>query len=198
MGEDLLTVVRSVSRLMALHKTGLLDTPSEESYDRFTRLASHTLSAPIALLSLVDRDRQFFKSARGLDEPWASRRGTPLSYSFCKHVIASGAAFVVEDARATPAVRDNAAVGELGILAYAGMPVRTEDGHVVGTLCVMDHRARPWTKDQLAALRDLADCVSQEIELRTQLREAEAARRHSEARRAELEQGRTTLSRDES
>ena len=193
MSEDLLTVVRNVARLMALHNTGLLDTPSEESFDRFTRLASHTLAAPIALLSLVDRERQFFKSARGLAEPWASRRGTPLSYSFCKHAVASGAPFVVEDARGTPAVRDNRAVGELGILAYAGMPVRSGEGYVLGTLCVMDHRARSWSTQQLAALRDLADCVSEEIQLRTHLREAGTTRRETEGRRAELDQSSSAL-----
>jgi GAF domain-containing protein len=87
-----------------------------------------------------------------------------------------------------PAVRDNPAVEELCIIAYAGMPIRSDDGHVIGTLCVVDHRPRAWTNEELAVLRDLADCVTAEIELRRHLREAEAARRESEARLLALQQ----------
>ncbi|MCA1584901.1 MAG: GAF domain-containing protein [Acidobacteria bacterium] len=191
MSEELLRVVRNVGRLMALQKSGLLDTPPEESFDRFTRLASHTLSAPIALLSLVDGDRQFFKSARGLDQPLASRRQTPLSHSFCKYVVEAGDVFLVQDARKTPIVQDSPAVDEFHVIAYAGMPVRTDEGHVIGTLCVMDQRPRAWTSGELRALRDLADCVTEEIQLRTHLREAEQARRQSETRLLELRKGET-------
>ena len=182
MSEELLRVVRNVGRLMALQESRLLDTPPEESLDRFTRLASQTLNAPIALISLVDADRQFFKSARGLAEPFASRREMPLSHSFCKHVVASGDVFIVQDARTSPIVRDNLAIEALDILAYAGMPVRTDRGHVIGTLCVMDHRPRAWTSGELRSLRDLADCVTEDIKLRTHLRHAEEARRETEAR----------------
>ncbi|MFN2445391.1 MAG: GAF domain-containing protein [Vicinamibacterales bacterium] len=191
MSEELLRVVRNVGRLMALQKSGLLDTPPEESFDRFTRLASHTVNAPIALLSLVDDDRQFFKSARGLAEPLASRRQTPLSHSFCKHVVETGEVFVVQDARATPIVQSSPAIEEFNVIAYAGMPVRTGDGHVIGTLCVMDQRPRAWTSGELRALRDLADCVTEEIQLRTHLREAEEARRQTETRLLELQQSHT-------
>jgi hypothetical protein len=76
-------------RLAELDATELLDSPVEEIFDRFTRLASASLQAPVSLVSLVDRDRQFFKSSIGLQEPWASKRQTPLSHSFCQHVVES-------------------------------------------------------------------------------------------------------------
>jgi GAF domain-containing protein len=181
MQQDVLSVVRNVARLMSLQNSGLLDTPPEEVFDRFTRLAAHLLRARTALLSLVDADRQFFKSAKGLDEPWASRRETPLSYSICKHVVEAGTGLVVPDGRIHPLVRDSPAVQE-NCIAYAGMPVYSNDGHILGTLCVMDNRPREWTTAELDALRDLAGCVTEEISLRTRLRAAEAAYRDSDAR----------------
>jgi GAF domain-containing protein len=190
MTEDLLTVVRNVARLMSLRRSGLLDTPPEETFDRFTRLASHLLRARTALLSLVDEDRQFFKSATGLAEPWASRRETPLSHSICKHVVEMGTGLVVPDGRAHPVLRGSPALDECGFLAYAGMPVYAGDGHILGTLCVMDDRPREWTRRELDALQDLAACVTETITLRTHLREAEHAARKSEARLRELEQRR--------
>ena len=88
-------VVQDETRLDALRRTGLLDTPPEEVFDRLTRLVRRLLGAPVVLVSLVDADRQFFKSALGLPEPWATRRETPLSHSFCQHVVATGAPLAV-------------------------------------------------------------------------------------------------------
>ena len=173
MQQNVLSVVRNVARLMALQNSGLLDTPAEEVFDRFTRLAAHLLRARTALLSLVDADRQFFKSAKGLDEPWATKRETPLSYSICKHVVEAGTGLVIPDGRVHPIVRESPAVHE-GCIAYAGMPVYANDGQILGTLCVMDNRPREWTPTELDALRDLAACVTEEIALRTRLRVAEA------------------------
>jgi GAF domain-containing protein len=187
MQQDVLSVVRNVARLLSLQRSGLLDTPPEEVFDRFTRLASHLLRARTALLSLVDADRQFFKSARGLEEPWASRRETPLTHSICKHVVEMGTGLVIPDGRVHSVVRDSPAVRECGFIAYAGMPVFAGDGHVLGTLCVMDDRPRQWTGAELDALRDLAACVTEEITLRTRLRASEAACRASEARLRKLE-----------
>ena len=85
MTHDLISTLRDPARLSALRQTALLDTPAEEAFDRLTRLASKILRAPVSLVSLVDEDRQFFKSAIGLAEPWASLRQTPLSHSFCQH-----------------------------------------------------------------------------------------------------------------
>ena len=84
MHQDPLTIIRSPARLAALHQLGLLDTPAAPSFDRLTRLAARVLHAPIALVSLVVEERQFFKSAVGLQEPWATQRETPLTHSFCQ------------------------------------------------------------------------------------------------------------------
>ena len=101
-----------------------------------------------------------------MPEPVASRRVTPHSHSFCRHVVAAGEALVVEDARNHPLVDDNLAIRDLGVVAYAGVPVRSPDGHVLGSLCAIDAEPRPWSSDDLAALADLAAAVKTEIELR--------------------------------
>ena len=100
----------SARRLAALRATGLLDAPAEERFDRLTRLARCLLRTPVTTVSLLDADRQFFLSAQGLPEPWASLRQTPLSYSFCRSIVETGLPFIVQDARSDPRVRGNPAV----------------------------------------------------------------------------------------
>jgi PAS domain S-box-containing protein len=148
----------------------LLDSPPEEAFDRLTRLASRLLGAPIALVTLVGDDRAFFKSAIGLPEPWATRRSTPLSHSFCRHVVTTGAPLVVEDARRHPLVRGNPAVRELRWIAYAGVPLMVNGGPPVGALSVVDHLPRIWSPRDLALLADLAASVATELELRAPAR----------------------------
>jgi GAF domain-containing protein len=180
---ELLEIVHNLNRLAELRRTALLDTPPEEPFDRLTRLATRLCKTPVGLVSLVDRDRQFFKSAVGLPEPWMSRRETPLSYSFCKHAVAwATEPLVVRDARKESMFRDNPAVRELGIVAYAGVPLM-HGGQALGTLCVIDTEPRAWSYDEIETLKDLAACVMREIELRTRLREAESnTRRRMETR----------------
>jgi GAF domain-containing protein len=170
---DLLDIVRNLNRLAALQRTGLLDSPSEEPFDRLTRLATRLFKTPVALVSLVDADRQFFKSSVGLPEPWQTRRETPLTHSFCKYALASREPLVIADARKDPAYRDNPAVRELKIIAYAGVPL-TMSGCALGAFCVIDDAPHAWSYDEVQTLRDLAGCVMREIDLRTRLREAEA------------------------
>jgi len=178
---ELLEIVRNLNRLAELRRTELLDTPPEEPFDRLTRLATRLCKTPVGLVSLVDHDRQFFKSAIGLREPWASKRETPLSHSFCKHAVAHPTEpLVVRDARKDATFRDNPAVYEIGIVAYAGVPLMLS-GQALGTLCVMDSEPRAWSYDEVETLKDLAACVMREIDLRTRLREAEAARLKSAA-----------------
>jgi signal transduction histidine kinase len=172
--------LRDPSRLAALRETALLDTPPEEAFDRLTRLASHALNVPVALVSLVAEDRQFFKSCIGLDEPWASARETPLSHSFCQHAVASGEPLVIDDARETPLVRDNIAVRELDVIAYAGIPLRTSDGAVLGTFCAIDHEPRAWSEADIAFVREMAQSAMTEIELRGAVRQLEDARAEAE------------------
>jgi GAF domain-containing protein len=183
---DLIDIVRNLNRLATLGRTGLLDTPGEEPFDRLTRLATRLLKTPVALVSLVDRDRQFFKSAVGLPEPWHSRRETPLTHSFCKHAVARNAPLVIPDARKDPEFHDSPAVRELQIVAYAGIPLMLS-GYALGAFCVIDDEPRSWSYEEVQTLKDLAECVMREIDLRVRLREVEAAWRDADARVKELE-----------
>jgi two-component system cell cycle sensor histidine kinase/response regulator CckA len=170
-------------RLAALRRTALLDTPPEEGFDRLTRMAARLLGTPVSLISLVADDHQFFKSATGLPEPWASRRVNPISFSFCGQVVATGEPLVLEDARRHPLLRHNPVIRELGWVAYAGVPLLTREGHTIGALCVIDRTPRLWSERDIVLLQDLAASVATEIELRTEIaerRQAELGRRESE------------------
>ena len=172
-------------RLAALRHSALLDTPVEAAFDRLTRLATTILGVPVSLVSLVDGDRQFFKSAIGLPEPWASRRETPLSHSFCQHVVRDAMPLVVADARLDPLLSTNLAISELGVVAYAGIPIMTSDGYALGSFCAIDSKPRAWTEHEIGILGELTALVVSEIELRAALgRAEELAARNREVQRA--------------
>jgi GAF domain-containing protein len=177
MAEDGGERLHEPGRLAGLARSGLMDSAPEEDFDRLTRLASRVIGAPVALVSLVDDHRQFFKSQTGLAEPWASRRETPLTHSFCQHVVTSDAPLVVTDAPADPLVRDNLAIPDLGVQAYAGFPIRLDDGTVLGSFCVIDSSPRQWTTEELEVIEDLSKSVVAEIELRMKVTEAQRAQR---------------------
>jgi len=162
---DAAAAVEDQDRLDALHATGLLDSDISPSFDRLARLASSVLNAPVALVSLVDADRQYFKSCLGLPEPWASQRGSPLSHSFCQHAVASREPLLVTDAREHDVLRENPAIRDMGIVAYAGIPLIDAEGHALGTLCVIDSQPRHWTSHQVQLLADIAASVVTEISL---------------------------------
>ncbi len=159
--------INDPARLQTLQDLDLLDSPFEAAFDRLTNLAAKILNAPVALVSLVDDHRQFFKSFVGLAEPWASRRETPLSHSFCQYVVNSGAPLVVEDARLDDQLRDNLAIPDLGVIGYAGMPMTTKDNQTLGSFCVIDTKPRKWTAQELDILSDFRDLLMTEIELRS-------------------------------
>lgn len=164
--DDSLDPVLDPVRLAVLRETGLLDSPNEANYDRLSRLAARFLGVPVVLVSLVDSDRQFFKSSLGLPGIWAARRETPLSHSFCQVVVRSGEPLVVRDARDDQRVCENLAIRDLGVIAYLGVPLRTATGHVLGSFCAIDSMPRDWTDDQIATMQDLANSVMSEIALR--------------------------------
>ena len=153
-------------RLAELVRLRLLDTPPEEPFDRLTRLAARVLGAPVALVSLVDDHRQFFKSAFGLPEPWASRRETPLTHSFCQHVVVNAAPLRIEDARLHPLVCDNQAIPELGVIAYLGVPLTTPEGQTLGSLCVISGKPTRWTSNDQVTLGEIGASIMSEIALR--------------------------------
>jgi serine phosphatase RsbU (regulator of sigma subunit) len=172
-------------RLTALAETGL-SSASDPVMETFAARVRQLLDVPVALVSLVREDQQVFPGMTGLPEPWAQRRSTPLTHSFCRHVVTSAKPLVVEDARDHDLVRDNLAVAELGVLAYAGMPLTDEPGNVLGSLCAIDSRPRRWSEDQLDLLRDLAGACSTELRLRLAKVDAERERRHRDQLDAEL------------
>ena len=160
------TELHEQQRLSVLMDTNLLDTTEEETFDRFTRLASAILKTPVSLVSLIDRDRQFFKSSFGLPEPWATKRETPLSHSFCQHVVSTNEPLSVADARTHPLLQHNLAIADLGVVAYLGMPLTTTEGYTLGSFCAIDTEPREWSEEDVKILRDLADLVTDKIELR--------------------------------
>jgi GAF domain-containing protein len=154
-------------RLAAVERTGLPDKPTSEALDRLTRLIARILNAPVALISLVDANRQFFAAQVGLAEPWASARQTPLTHSFCQHVAATDAPLVVADARDHPLLKDNRAIPELNVVAYAGMPLAGDEGQTLGSVCIIDSTPRTWTEMELDILREFAGIAGAMIAERT-------------------------------
>ena len=155
------------ARLAALRSYQILDTPAEERYDRIVRMAARLFGSPIALISLVDGDRQWFKASVGLEA-----RQTPRAISFCAHAIEQDGVFVVPDAAADPRFAENPLVtGAPHVAFYAGAPLVTTDGHALGTVCVIDHQ--PWTGFPDYAregLRDFATIVTDLLEARRSVR----------------------------
>ena len=146
-------------RVAALQALDVLDTPPEERFDRYTRLAKRLFDVPIALVSLVDANRQWFKSAQGL-----AARETPRDVSFCGHTILGSDVFVVEDATRDERFDDNPLVtGEPRVRFYAGFPLPGPGGHRLGTLCIIDHEPRQFDQDDLGALRDIGAMVAGEL-----------------------------------
>lgn len=158
---------------------------ADGAFDAFARLVCRFLDVPTALVSLVDDERQFFPGAKGLDGAAGESRETPLSHSLCQLVVRTGAPLVITDAAADALTCTSAAVSELGVAAYAGMPLRDDDGRVLGSLCAIDVEERRWTQAEIETLRDLADACSAELRLRIHATHAaEAAREAREAREA--------------
>ena len=160
----------SPARLAALRATGLLDGTSNAVLDRLTRLVTRLLGVPTATVSLVDDQGQHFPGQAGMDGWAGDRRGTPLSHSFCQHVVTSDAILVVQDALQHPLVQDNAAVAEFGVRSYAGVPLRTAEGLTLGALCAVNCAPLVWTAEQVGILEDLAAAAMAEIELRSTIR----------------------------
>jgi PAS domain S-box-containing protein len=163
-------------RLQVLFSLNILDTPAEERFDRITRLASRLFDVPIALVSVVDANRQWFKSRFGFIPEETSR-----SVSFCSHAIQQDGVMVVADACQDPRFADNPLVtGEAGIRFYAGSPLAAPDGTRIGTLCVIDRMPRAFGPADEQALKDLASIVANEMAA-VELNRALQRQRDSEA-----------------
>ena len=147
-------------RIAALRALDVLDTPMEERFDRITRFASQLFDVPIALVSLIDQDRQWFKSAMGLDV-----RETSRAISFCGHTILTRKILLTPDALIDSRFSDNPLVrGAPYIRFYAGCPIYAECGSALGSLCLIDTKPRVLSETDLHALRDLALMVERELQ----------------------------------
>ena len=160
----------SPSRLAALHRTGLLESSQDERFDGFTRLAAQILGVPTVIISLVDSQRQYFKSATCLNGAVAPG-WNPLDATFCQEVVATGDAFIVADLQKESLV----AGGAIGVRAYAGVPLITDEGHVLGALCAMDDKPRDWSTRDIDVLTALGGAVMSEIQRRVAERAAHDA-----------------------
>ena len=159
------TPLEETARLMSLHSLRLLDTPSEDRFDRITRMARRLFDVDTCLVSFVDADRQWFKSKQGL-----AACETPRSVSFCGHAIAGKGVFVVGDASKDPRFLDNPLVtDEPKIRFYAGAPIRGPGGHQIGTLCLIHGSPRGFNKDDRDTLKDLAAMVEDEMRVASQV-----------------------------
>jgi GAF domain-containing protein len=178
-------------RLRTLRSYKILDTKPEERFDELTRLAALICGVPISLISLIDKDRQWFKSRFGLDV-----QETPRAQAFCTHAIMQPEMFVVPDASLDERFAQNPLVtGELHIRFYAGAPLAARDGHVLGTLCVIDREPHTLTPAQTEALKIVSRLVIANIELRSDLQELKDALAARDA--AERSSGDSTVNLDE-
>lgn len=161
------------ARLAELRSFNILDTSAEAEFDRIVQQAARTLNTPIALLSLIDDDRQWFKAKVGLDVA-----ETPRSMSFCTHAIQSDEVFVVENAKDDARFADNSLVtGDPHIRFYAGAPLKTSAGRRIGTICVIDNKPRTMLSDvEKRQLEALADLVMKALERRQQRKSARQLR----------------------
>lgn len=166
MSEKLRQALDDMGRLRELERTQLLDSQSEDSFDKLTALASKLTNTPISLVSFVEPHRQYIKSHIGLSEPAVSKREVAIEYSFCKYVVKSGQTLIIEDTRENIIVQDNPSVTENNVIAYLGIPLVTNDGWNIGSFCVIDDQPRQWTDDEIEMMVTLAESVSREIQLR--------------------------------
>ncbi|TVP44415.1 MAG: GAF domain-containing protein [Halomonas sp.] len=174
--------------MRALHGLAILDTPPEERFDRITRLAKHLFRVEMALVSLVDKDRQWFKSRQGL-----SITQTCRTQSFCAYAIQGAGMLEVEDASQDARFKDNVSVtAPGGVRFYAGVPLSTSDGYYVGTLCIVDSQPRQLSDHERRSLLDLAACAEEEIKRAALEREIVSASKvrqrltHQESQQREL------------
>mgnify|MGYP000108749138 CR=1 FL=1 len=162
--------LNETQRIRLLQELHLLKEDSGGTFDRLTRITTQILEVPVSLVSMVDDEHQWFPGCTGLPEPYASTRETPLSHSFCQHVVAEKSPLIIEDAREHPLVHDNLAIPDLNVIAYLGIPVVTVDGVVLGSFCAIDDKPRDWSDRDITLMVELAASVMTEIELRAELR----------------------------
>ncbi len=160
------------ARLAAARASGLLDTRPDEAFDRLSGLAATVLETPLAFITVVDETRSFWKSCFGVTLNGPEDQENPVEESFCQYVVELGAELIVDDAATDPRTRDNPSVEKMGVRAWAGFPLLSPDGEVLGSFCVVDTVPRAWSDRDREVLRVLALAASGEVALRAAAEEA--------------------------
>ncbi len=172
--------VFDLRRLAAVARTGLLDTGPDESFDRLTRLAATLLGTPFAFVTVVDAQRSYWKSCIGVASEDPADRQVPVAESFCRHVIGTGQELIIPDARTDPRTALHPSIASMDVGAWAGFPIKSPDGYVLGTFCALDTVARQWTPHDVEVLATLSQAAAGEIALREAIDDARAATRRAE------------------
>lgn len=152
--------LRDVDRLLALRASGLGRGTHQAAFEPLLALATRLLGAPVGLVSVVDDGAQHFSAELGLRPHGEPMGGTPLSHSFCRHVVVDDEPLVVADARVDDRLAGHPAIADLGVIAYCGVPIRDAEGHVLGSFCAIDTAEHAWTGDDVEVLRTLAEAVA--------------------------------------
>lgn len=173
-------------RLASLSASGLMDGPPEPDFDRITRLVKTAIGADVTLISFVDQTRQFFKSTCGFSGRHAGLTETPLSHSFCQYVVGRQAALEVNDARQDPMLADNLAIRDLNVIGYLGVPIRSPDRQVLGSLCAIQSEPRQWEPRERAILEDCAKIIEDIVAQRMSAMQAIALAQDCETLAGEL------------
>lgn len=163
-------ILLNMERQNILFELSLVNAPEEKIYNKVTQLAGKVVGTPISLVSLVTSKNQFFKSQFGLPEPLKSERGTPLSHSFCQHVVRRNEPLIVSDAREHPLVKNNGAVRDYSVIGYLGIPLTLSDGNPLGSFCAIDTEPRDWTQTEINIMTELAAVVTIEFDARAYVR----------------------------
>ncbi|WP_245409268.1 GAF domain-containing protein [Shinella sp. WSJ-2] len=147
----------------AVRNSGLLDAPVQSEFQDIIEVVKAGLNCPVALVSILDEDRQVFIAHLGLPDKWAEAAETPLTHSFCQHVVRDKKPLVIGDATIHDLVRDNLAITDLGVISYMGVPVTMPDGMVIGALAAIDGEPRTWSENELELLSRIGKVASNQI-----------------------------------
>lgn len=162
--------VYSPERVRAASEAVLSSKANQDRFDALARAAAAALDTPVALVTVVEDARQCFVGQYGLSLPWNQTRETPLTHSFCQYVVADDSPLIIADARLDARVCTNQAVAELGVIAYAGYPLRLDSGIILGSLCAIATRPRDWSERDQKILELLAGVASHLLDCEIKLR----------------------------
>jgi GAF domain-containing protein len=180
-----LGVLTDRARLRSVARLGVGPRP-DTAFDRIAVLVERLVDVPVAAVTVITADRQYFPGQVGLPDDLAAGREMDLAHSFSRHVVEEGTSLIIPDVREVPFMRDNQSIRDLGAIAFAGVPLTDSDGRILGTLAAMDREPRVWTRSEIALLDELAEVCSSELRLRIEREIADEARRNAESAHDQL------------